>query len=150
MQIDHIRLLVVNFTECFRFYRDVIGLKVLWGDEDDAYASFTRPGDTFPNIAIFRRQNMAEVLGTDDLPVETPGQDRSMLIIGVEDVDAEVERLKACKVSIIMLPRNFPDWGYRGAFLRDPDGNLIELTQGLPPENWSQDLRDAAQRFEKQ
>jgi lactoylglutathione lyase len=51
MKIDHVRLLVVNFVECFRFYRDVIGLKVLWGDEADSYASFVSQAGEMPNIA---------------------------------------------------------------------------------------------------
>ncbi len=36
MKFDRPRLLVANFTECFLFYRDVIGLKVTWGDENDS------------------------------------------------------------------------------------------------------------------
>lgn len=147
MEINHVRLLVVNFTGCFRFYRDVIGLKVLWGEENDAYASFSQPGVTQPNIALFRRTNMAEVLGTAQLPLDAPGMDRQMLIIGVENVDAEVKRLRALNVPIVLGPRNFPDWGYRGAYLRDPDGNLIELAGALPEEEWSADLRQAAEHY---
>jgi len=62
MRIDHVRLLVVNFAECFRFYRDVIGLTVFWGNESGSYASFAEKGASFPNIALFTRQAMAETL----------------------------------------------------------------------------------------
>ena len=147
MRIDHVRLLVINFAECFRFYRDAIGLSVLWGNEADDYASFTEAGQRVPNVALFRRQAMADTLGTGNLPVDAESQDRSMLIIGVKDVDAEARRLQAMGVQIVLGPQDFPGWGMRGAHLRDPDGNLIELTGELPRERWTQELRDAAEQY---
>ncbi len=36
MVISHTRLLVLRFAECFRFYRDVMGFTVTWGDENDS------------------------------------------------------------------------------------------------------------------
>jgi len=149
MGIDHTRLLVVNFTECFRFYRDVLGLKVHWGNENDTYASFTAQEDDVVTLAIFSRQDMAKALGTSHLPVEAACQDRSMLIVSVEDVDAIVERLQAQGVTFVSGPRNYPDWGIRSAYLRDPDGNLIELSSGLPPEQWSPGLQEAEQKYKK-
>ena len=35
-----------------------------------------------------------------------------------------------------------PDWGLRVAHLRDPDGNLLELFQDLPKDQWSASLHD--------
>jgi len=148
MRIDHVRLLVVNFAECFRFYRDVIGMKVLWGDENDSYASFVEDGQKTPNLAIHNRQLMTDALGTGNLPSEAAVQDRHMLIIGVEDVDATVARLQAMGVSFVLGPQDYPGWGYRGAFLRDPDGNLIELSGALAPEKWTEGLREAAKKYE--
>ncbi len=149
MKIDHMRLLVVNFTECFRFYHDVIGLKVLWGNENDSYASFIDQAGEKPNIALFKCDSMAEAIGTNDLPIDIPCQDRAMLIIGVDDVDAEFKRLQALGVQLVAEPKNYPGWGMRSAYVRDPDGNLIELTGELPPEDWSQELRDAAEEYIK-
>jgi len=149
MKIDHVRLLVVNFAKCFRFYRDVIGLDVKWGNEADSYASFSVPGEELPNIALFDRQSMADALGLSDLPPEAVAQDRSMLIIGVEDVDATTAHLKALGAHFVLDPQDYPDWGMRSAYLRDPDGNLIELTGELPRDDWSQGLRDAAEQYEQ-
>jgi catechol 2,3-dioxygenase-like lactoylglutathione lyase family enzyme len=148
MRIDHVRLLVVHFAECFRFYRDVIGLTVKWGDENDTYASFSVAGEAAPNIALFSRQEMADVLGIGHLPIETAAQDRAMLIIGVEDVDATAARFEKMGVSFVLGPQNYPGWGMRSAYLRDPDGNLIELTGELSKENWSEDLRQAAEKYQ--
>lgn len=146
MRIDHVRLLVVNFAECFRFYRDILGLSVTWGNEADVYASFTEPGQKEPTVALFSRQLMADALGISHLPLEAVAQDRSLLVIGVEDVDATAARLQALGVQFVLGPKDFPDWGMRSAYLRDPDGNLIELTGDLPPEDWTQGLRDAAEQ----
>jgi catechol 2,3-dioxygenase-like lactoylglutathione lyase family enzyme len=147
MKIDHVRLLVVQFAECFRFYRDVVGLKVKWGDENDTYASFAAAGEEAPNIALFSRQDMADALGIGRLPIEATAQDRAMLIIGVEDVDATVQRFEAMGVVFTLGPKDYPGWGMRSAYLRDPDGNLIELCGGLSKENWSDGLRQAAEKY---
>jgi catechol 2,3-dioxygenase-like lactoylglutathione lyase family enzyme len=147
MRVEHVRLLVVKFAECFRFYRDIIGLTVIWGNEADDYASFSEGDQKEPNLALFRRQSMAEALGIGQLPSETPSQDRSMLIISVMNVDDVVKRFQSQGVQFVLGPQNFPDWGMRSAYLRDPEGNLIELCGELPKENWSAELRQAAEKY---
>jgi len=149
MKLAHTRLLVTNFPGCFRFYRDILHFKPSWGDENDTYASFTQGEDSTIVLAIFQRQEMSAVLETNSLPLDPPGQDRSMLIVEVKDLDATVEELRQQGVSFIKGPTNFPDWGYRGAFLRDPDGHLIELSSELSANQWSVDLQKAAQKWEK-
>jgi catechol 2,3-dioxygenase-like lactoylglutathione lyase family enzyme len=150
MSIDHMRLLVVNFAECFHFYRDMLGLKVHWGNENDTYASFTDQTGKVVTLALFARQAMAEALDLGYLPVDAVCQDRSMLIVSVEDVDAITERLQAQGVKFVAGPRDFPDWGIRSAYLRDPDGNLIELGSGLPSEQWSPGLQAADQQYKRE
>ena len=149
MKIDHVRLLVKNFAECFRFYRDVIGLKVLWGNEADSYASFIDQTGEMPNIALFKREAMADAIGTSGLPVDANCQDRTVLIIGVQDVDAEFKRMQELGVRIVSEPKNYPGWGMRSSYVRDPDGNLIELTGELPREDWTQELRDTAEEYKR-
>lgn len=149
MKLAHTRLLVVNFPECFRFYRDVLQLKPSWGDENDSYASFTQGQDDDRIVlAIFLRHSMAEVLETDPLPLNPLGQDKSMLIVEVGDLDAAVERIQQQGVKFLKGPTSFPDWGYRGAFLRDPDGNLVELSGALSSDQWSDGLLEASKKWD--
>lgn len=149
MRYLHTRFLVINFSACVRFYRDVLGFQLVWGDETGGYASFSQRSDREVVLALFGRQVMADTIGTGGLPLNPPGQDRSMLIVQVDDVDAEIERIRGLGVQIAGSPTTFSDWGYRGAYLRDPDGNLIELSSELPPDQWSDDLREADERFKK-
>jgi predicted enzyme related to lactoylglutathione lyase len=146
MPQTHTRLLVDHFADCFRFYRDIIRLLPKWGDENSGYASFDSE-DGQVALALFLRQSMTDVLGTGSLPVNSPGQDKFMLIFGVEDVDAEVRRIRQQGGEILMGPTNFPDWGYRGAYLRDPDGNLVEMLTGIPKEQWSAGLREEDEKY---
>ena len=70
-----------------------------------------------------------------------------MLILEVEDVDREVARLRPHAVDVVGEPRDEPSWGLRVAYVRDPDGNLLELMQPLPREDWSEWLREADARY---
>jgi lactoylglutathione lyase len=146
MPPTHTRLLVEHFAECFRFYRDIIGMTLNWGDENSGYADFESE-DGQVALALFLRQAMSDVLGTGSLPVNPPGQDRFMLIFGVADVNAEVQRIRQQGVEFVLGPKDFPGWGYRGAYLRDPDGHLVELFTGLPEEQWTEGLREADEKY---
>jgi catechol 2,3-dioxygenase-like lactoylglutathione lyase family enzyme len=145
MKFDHPRLLVANFPECFRFYRDLMELKVTWGDENDSYASFTDREGKESVLALFKRQAMAEVVGTNDLPLDAIAQDRIALIFAVDDVDSTIERFQSQGVRIVLEPRDYPDWGIRNAYFRDPDGSSIEINSELSPEQWSDGLKEALQ-----
>ena len=73
----------------------------------------------------------SEVVGTTDLPVEVESQDRVVLHFQVDSVDQTVEQLRAKGVVIVQEPTDRPTWGSRTAHFRDPDGTLIEISQGL-------------------
>ena len=122
------RLLVIHFKDCFIFYRDILGFKPTYGSEDDIYGSFDIGGVT---LALFGRQNMSEAIATDGLPLEAKAQDTVCICFQVENVDAACEQLKQKGVGLVAEPIDRPDWGERTAHFRDPDGNLIEINQGL-------------------
>jgi len=54
-----------------------------------------------------------------------PNEDH--VAFSVDDVDASCGALRADGLELLVEPRDFP-WG-RSAYLRDPDGRLVELAQ---------------------
>jgi lactoylglutathione lyase len=127
-RLTHVRLLVMDFPACFRFYRDVLGFEVLWGEEGGRYADF-KAGDAI--VALYDRRLMAEAVRTAHLPSEGDAQDRVALIFAVDDVDAASEQLRARGIKLVTEPQDRPDWGIRTAHFRDPDGNLMEIYRDL-------------------
>ena len=75
-----------------------------------------------------------------------PG-DRLLLSVEVDDLDHEVERLRGQGVEIVAGPRDESSWGLRVAYIRDPDGTLLELMRQLPPGEWSPWLREVDDRY---
>jgi len=54
-----------------------------------------------------------------------PNEDH--VAIGVSDLEGACDVLRERSVDLLVEPRDYP-WG-RSAYLRDPDGRLVELTQ---------------------
>jgi lactoylglutathione lyase len=145
MRFTHTRLLVANFDDCFRFYRDVMGFEVKWGAEDEGYADLqSKDGAT---ISLFQREVMSEALGTLNLPYEADIQDRFALIIETDDLEATMTQLRQKGVVFAVQAQDHPDWGIRTAYLRDPDGNLIEINSPMPRSEWSEELREEAGKY---
>jgi lactoylglutathione lyase len=128
MRLTHVRLLVRDFSGCYRFYRDRLGLETKW-DDNGAYADFLVGESVW--LAIFPRAEMAEDLGTTALPSDAEAQDRVALVLSVESVDELVEALRGAGVPLVTEPHDRKDWGLRVAHVRDPDGNLVELYQDI-------------------
>ena len=122
MRLTHVRLLVPNYAECFRFYRDVLGLQPGFGDEESGYADFSGGGGESV-LALFYREEQGEVVA-----LREPG-DAALLVLEVDDVDAAAERLRS---HVVAGPESRVEWGIRFVHLRDPAGTLIELNQQIP------------------
>lgn len=122
------RILVTDYLRALRFYRDVLGFPVTWGNETTSYVAFDAGG--FP-LAIFGRQDMADAIGQGGRPSAADCQDAFVLTFKVEDVDAEYKRLSARGVEFVAAPVDRPGWGERTAHFRDSEGNLVEINQTL-------------------
>ncbi|MDH5605888.1 MAG: VOC family protein [Anaerolineae bacterium] len=127
-ELTHTRLLVKDFPACFRFYRDIMGFKVVWGEEDGVYAEFNAGGI---NLALFARPLMAAAVGGAEKPAHAEMQDSFVLVFEVENVNEYYREMQVSKVDFINMPQDKPEWGVRVVHLRDPDGNLIEINQPL-------------------
>jgi catechol 2,3-dioxygenase-like lactoylglutathione lyase family enzyme len=70
-----------------------------------------------------------------DVQLLLMGRDESALInpdisVGVDDVDAVHEKMVTAGVEIVHTLRNEP-WGVRRFFVRDPNGNIVNIVQNL-------------------
>jgi catechol 2,3-dioxygenase-like lactoylglutathione lyase family enzyme len=138
-------LLVSRFDECLRFYRDTMGFKVIWGKEGDSYATFIVRRSF--HLSIFDKGQMAKAIGNDSMPHEVPSQDDFALTFEVGDLEKTVKNLegKGAKFVTSIIDRN--DWGIRTIFLRDPDGNLLQLESGMPKEQWTPELQEESKVY---
>lgn len=124
MHLSYVRVVVDRFAESFRFYRDVMGFNVLWGEAEDAYAEFQVGSAT--RLALVARAVMAAVPGVG-AAAGPAVPERYMLVFEVPDVDAAVALLADRGAEFACAPVDRGEWGVRTAHLRDPEGNLIEI-----------------------
>lgn len=139
-------LLVVRFDECFRFYRNVMGFSVIWGEEGGSYASFVVNENA--RLSIFKRDQMAEAIGTADAPAAAKCQDRLALTFGVKDFDEVKTKLHERGVKFITPAIDRRDWGIRTIFFRDPDGTLLQIESEIPKHEWTRELQNEAEKYE--
>lgn len=128
LKYTHTRLLVTKFSDCFKFYRDVLEFPVTLGEPDGVYAEFQTGGSI---LALFRRDFMAQVVATDHLPSSASAQDPVVLTFAVPNVDDAYRALSDQGVKFLAPPADQPDWFIRVAHFRDPQGNLLEINSPL-------------------
>ncbi len=108
--------MVEDLDRSITFYTDVLGLTL--GHRSGPYAQF----DTGTcRLALYQRTAMEELVG--------PG---AQFEIGfkVDDVDVAYAQLTAAGAAAVTAPADRP-WGQRTAYVRDPDGHLVELVASL-------------------
>jgi catechol 2,3-dioxygenase-like lactoylglutathione lyase family enzyme len=128
MRYTHTRLLIDRFRECFAYYRDVLSLPVVYGDEKGPYAEFKTSSIT---LALYARTAMNESVGFEPPQAADTRQPRVCLTFEVADVDATFEALKAKGANVVAGPQDRVVWMVRTAHIADPDGNLIEINSAL-------------------
>ncbi len=123
---SYTRLFANDYDTCLQFYRDVLGLEVVFISKVDRYAEFTN-GAT--KLTIICRSKLKEYFGSrTPVSFEQKG-DAIALSFGVKDIDEAFRYLESKNVEIVSVPWNFADLGVKLALVRDPEGNLVELVQ---------------------
>ncbi|MFF5175660.1 VOC family protein [Micromonospora sp. NPDC000089] len=112
----HARVVADDFPRTVRFYAGLLGADPERLVPEFEYASFDQGGETV--LAILGRR-AAEAA----VPVGTGGG--VMLVLPVSDVDELVAGQPAD--AVVAAPADRPGWGVRSAYLRDPEGNLVEV-----------------------
>jgi catechol 2,3-dioxygenase-like lactoylglutathione lyase family enzyme len=124
---DYVVLIVEDLDRSLAFYVERLGLPL--NHRSGPYAQLAT-GRT--RLALYERVAMSETLGVD---LRAPDPDAPGFEIGfkVSDVDAAYDAFTKGGVAGVVAPTTRP-WGQRTAYLRDPDGHLVELAQdGVPP-----------------
>jgi catechol 2,3-dioxygenase-like lactoylglutathione lyase family enzyme len=125
VKLTHVCLITSQFTKMQEFYRRILSLEPKQFQAD--YVEFQIPGAI---ISLYEEASFAQIAPTG---VPKPGTGPMMLELQVANVDREYNRLHSLglKIDFIMPPTTFP-WGNRSTYLRDPDGNLINLYSSVP------------------
>jgi catechol 2,3-dioxygenase-like lactoylglutathione lyase family enzyme len=121
---DYVVLIVSDLDRALGFYTEVLGLPL--GHRSGDYAQL-QTGTT--RLALYTRSAMEKILG---MALEPPGANRPGFEIGfkVADTDAAFAELVARGASPVVPPTD-RFWGQRTAYVRDPDGHLVEIAQDL-------------------
>jgi lactoylglutathione lyase len=121
---DYVVLVVEELDRALAFYCDVLGLPL--AHRSGPYAQL----DTgVTRVSLFERQAMAATLG---LQLDAPSPDAPGFELGfkVTDCDAAYAELVAAGATPAVPPTDRA-WGQRTAYVRDPDGHLVEFAQDL-------------------
>ena len=122
---DYVILIVDDLDRALDFYTQVLGLTL--GHRSGDYAQL----DTgVTRIGFYTRPAMAAVVGFALEPAQqtAPGFE---LGFKVANVDAAYAEILAGGATPVTAPTT-RSWGQRTAYVRDPDGHLIELAQDPP------------------
>lgn len=125
-QPDYVVLVVEDLDGALAFYTGVLGLEL--GHRSGPFAQLAT-GAT--RLALFERGAMAETLGFE-LRAPDPAAPAFELGFKVDSADAAYAELVAAGAEATTPPTDRP-WGQRTAYVRDPDGHLIELAEDRKP-----------------
>ncbi|MEV0279185.1 VOC family protein [Streptomyces sp. NPDC050610] len=135
-RVNHVVLSVTDIRASTRFYRDVLGLKVvdtLPGDGPDPFMVFLRTpeaSDNHHDLGLIRAESPAAV------PPEAapPGLRHVAFEVGSLDELAEVkQRLEAAG----SVKETFDQGMHLSVYCTDPDGIEIEVIWPTPRDSWS-------------
>jgi lactoylglutathione lyase len=122
MKILHTCLNVVDLDRSIEFYTSQIGLR---------FVSRREVKQNNAEIAFLKddSEGALELTHWRDKKSLTEGENFDHIAFETDDIDATVEELRAHGVTIAMEPFSLQGSSSRIAFVKDPDGNWLELIQ---------------------
>lgn len=119
-KISAVTLKVASMTNSVRFYRDVLGMQIIYGGEEDCFSSLRTNEGKGPILNLEQGHSVTEW---------------GRLIFYVADVDAIWTYLRE-KGFRPDSPQDAP-WGERYFHMPDPDGHELSFARPLRPRNSS-------------
>lgn len=121
--LRHLALNVRDLEAMRRFYVELLGFAVEWEpDADNVYLS-----SGIDNLALHRASHATPPAPTSSGPLDHLG----LIVRQADDVDRWAAFLESCGVAIEARPRTHRD-GARSCYLRDPDGNVVQIIHHPP------------------
>jgi len=124
VQLDYTVVIVEDLDRALAFYTGVLGITL--SHRSGGFAQLIT-GPT--RLALYTREAMAATLDREIAPhdPERPGFEIGFMVANVDEAYAEVV---AAGAEAVKAPTD-RFWGQRTAYVRDPDGHLIEFVQIL-------------------
>jgi catechol 2,3-dioxygenase-like lactoylglutathione lyase family enzyme len=112
--------------------RGVVEVALFTDDVDSAKAFYgevlgVSPAAEWPGGAIFSAGGAKVLVHERGAALEGGPPNEDHVALGVPDLDGACRELRAFGLAFLLEPADYP-WG-RSAYLRDPDGRLVELAQ---------------------
>jgi len=130
MQLGHIALSVSNIVRSVAFYKKHFGLKVSarynFKDKGMAIVLLKKPGLTLELFEFKKRKPLPQYRKTLDNDLRTIGVKHFSL--ETNNISVAYNKFKRARVKFATDLRVFAD-GRRYFFIKDPDGNLLELME---------------------
>ncbi len=125
MRLLHTMLRVNDLEESLHFYRDLLGMRLL-RRKDYPAGRFTL---AFVGYGPEDEQAVLELTHNWDTDRYEVGTAFGHVAIGVDDIYATVEALRAQGAKVVREPGPMKHGGTEIAFLEDPNGYRVELIQ---------------------
>jgi len=124
----HVAIRAVDWDASVRFYRDVLGFteKIRWGAGDNRAVMLDTGDGNYIEIFAGRKAT---------LPADSVEPPILHLAIRTNNIDADIERIRAAGMTIthepkdVEIPSTPGPTPIRLAFFKGPDGEIIELFQ---------------------
>lgn len=130
--LGHVVFYVRSLQESLRFYRDLLGFRVV-GEVFGGRAAALTSGRTHHELLLIE---------VGDLPGPPQGPRRGLYHIGIKVGDSDEElraALKDLEAAGVALDGTADHTVSKSLYLRDPDGNEVELYVDVPGVDWQKD-----------
>ena len=125
--LRHLALNARELDAMKRFYVDLLGFEVEWEpDADNVYLS-----SGHDNLALHRWSGPATSRPGGDPSGASPLDHLGVLVKSADDVDRWAAFLESRGITLDARPRTHRD-GARSCYLRDPDGNQVQIIYHPP------------------